>query len=70
MIELKHEADIMVGIKSNPNVVKVIGMCLDPKKPVGIVTEYCSRGSLKKSWKQKNYPFPKLWRSPEMFVKG
>jgi len=43
----RREADLMVGLKPHPNVVTLCGVCLNPKKPLAIVTEFLEMGSLK-----------------------
>jgi len=45
--EFQREAALMVSIKPHENVVECFGVCMNPKKAMGIVTEYLELGSLK-----------------------
>jgi len=43
----------MVQLKRHVNLLQVIGVCVDTAKPLGIVTEYCSLGSLRSLLEKK-----------------
>jgi len=56
--EFQREAALMVTLKPHVNVVKLLGVCLDPDRPMAIVTEYCELGSLRKLLDDKSIDIP------------
>jgi len=45
--EFHREATLMVTIKPHQNVLKLLGVCMEPENPLAIVTEFCELGSLR-----------------------
>eukprot|EP00029_Vermamoeba_vermiformis_P008566 TRINITY_DN4052_c0_g1_i1.p1 TRINITY_DN4052_c0_g1~~TRINITY_DN4052_c0_g1_i1.p1 ORF type:complete len:633 (+),score=103.05 TRINITY_DN4052_c0_g1_i1:134-2032(+) len=45
--DFQHEADLFCKMKPHPNIVQLIGICIDGTQPA-IVLEYCNGGSLEK----------------------